>query len=247
MTDLEPRQFTTTRWSLVLAAAGAGGDSRSPDARTAMESLCRTYWYPLYAFVRRSGYAHDDAMDLTQGFFTKMLEKNDLKSVDPARGRFRSWLLGCMKHYLANEHDRATAQKRGGGKNILSFDLGDSAGDADNRYRLEPAHDLTPEKVFDRRWAMVLIENVLNQLRTECRATDKEKLFDTVKPYLWGERNESYAEAAPTLDMTEAALKAAVHRLRKRYKDLLRLEISHTVHSAAEVDEEIRDLFAALA
>lgn len=246
MTDLQPRQFTTTRWSIVLAAAGAG-DSKSPDARTAMETLCRTYWYPLYAFVRRSGYGHDDAMDLTQGFFTKMLEKNDLRSVDPARGRFRSWLLGCMKHYLANEHDRATAQKRGGGKNILSFDLGDTANDADSRYRLEPAHDLTPDKVFDRRWAMVLIENVLNQLRAECRATDKEKLFETVKPYLWGERNESYAEAAPTLEMTEAALKAAVHRLRKRYKDLLRLEISHTVHSAAEVDEEIRDLFAALA
>src|SRR3954468_10161492 len=131
MTDLEPRQFITTRWSLVLAAA----DRDAPEARSAMESLCRTYWYPLYAFVRRSGYGHDDAIDLTQGFFTKMLEKNDLKSVDPSRGRFRSWLLGCMKHYLANEHDRATAQKRGGGKSILSFDL-DSAGDADSRYRL---------------------------------------------------------------------------------------------------------------
>jgi RNA polymerase sigma-70 factor (ECF subfamily) len=245
MTDLEPRAFTTTRWSVVLAAAGAGAAPDSPDARSAMASLCRTYWYPLYAFVRRSGYGHDDAMDLTQGFFAKMLEKNDLRTVDPARGRFRSWLLGCLKHFLANEHDRATAQKRGGGKQPLSFDL--DANDAQSRYRLEPAHELTPEKVFDRRWALVLIENVLSQLSEECRAGGKEKLFETVKPYLWGERNESYAQAAPSLDMTEAALKAAVHRLRKRYKDLLRLEISHTVHSAAEVDEEIRDLFAALA
>ena len=240
----QPRQFTTTRWSLVLAAAGKGA-ANAPDAREAMASLCRTYWYPLYAFVRRSGYGHEDAMDLTQGFFSKMLEKNDLRTVDPARGRFRSWLLGCLKHFLANEHDRATAQKRGGGKRIYNFDL--DPDDAESRYRLEPAHELTPEKIFDRRWAMVLIENVLNQLRAECAASDKAKLFETVKPYLWGERNESYAEAAPTLDMTEAALKAAVHRLRKRYKDLLRLEISHTVHSAAEVDEEIRDLFAALA
>ena len=240
MPELEPRQFTTTRWSLVLAAAA---DPRSPDARSAMASLCRTYWYPLYAFVRRSGYGHDDALDLTQGFFAKLLEKNDLRTVDRSRGRFRSWLLGCMKHYLANERDRATAQKRGGGKRVLDID----GGGAENRYRLEPAHDLTPEKTFDRRWALVLIENVLAQLGEECRAGGKEKLFETVKPYLWGERNESYAEAAPTLEMTEAALKAAVHRLRKRYKDLLRLEISHTVQSAAEVDEEIRDLFAALA
>lgn len=235
----DPRQFTTTRWSLVLAA----GDVSAPEARSAMTALCRTYWYPLYAFVRRSGYGHDDALDLTQGFFARLLERNDLKSVDRTRGRFRSWLLGCMKHFMANEHDRATAQKRGGGRKVLDID----GGDADNRYRLEPAHELTPERIFDRRWALVLIETVLAQLREECRASGKERLFDTVKPYLWGERNESYAEAAPSLDMTEAALKAAVHRLRKRYKDLLRLEISHTVNSAAEVDEEIGDLFAALA
>ncbi|MBE3096781.1 MAG: sigma-70 family RNA polymerase sigma factor [Planctomycetes bacterium] len=232
------RSFATTRWSLVLAAAH---DSR-PDAQAALATLCETYWYPLYAYVRRCGYESHDAEDLTQEFFARLLDKDGLASVDRGKGKFRSFLLASLRHFLANERDWARARKRGGGRTVLSFDRGE----AETRYRLEPSHELTPEKDFDRQWALTLLGQVLDSLEAEHAASGTERLFEGLKGFLTqAEGLHPYAEVACRLGMTEGAVKVAVHRLRRRYRRLLREQIAQTVAGPKEVDEEIRHLFGA--
>ncbi len=230
--------FPATRWSLVAAAKGGA----SPESRRALAELCQTYWYPLYAYVRRRGFPHEAAQDLTQEFFARLLEKGGFESVDPARGRFRSFLLAACNHFLANEHDRATALKRGGCRPALPLEFDDAEG----RYRREPAHDLTPERLFDRRWALALLEAVLGRLRREYEAAGKGRLFELLQGHLTGDAGRPYAEAAAELGVSEGSVKVAAHRLRGRYRDLLRDEIGQTLADPAEVDDEIRALFAAL-
>ncbi len=240
-TDAHPdaSRFRTTHWSLVVAAQ----DRAAPQAAAALEELCRAYWYPLYAFVRRQGNDPEEAQDLTQGFFTRLLEKDCLADVDRARGRFRSFLLAACKHFLANERDRTNALKRGGGTLRHSLTLRD----AEERYCLEAAHELTPEKLFDRRWALALLDQVLCRLREEHVQARKGPLFDRLKDFLVGRPDAgSYSQAGTELGLSEGAVKVAVHRLRKRYRELLQEEISRTVDDPAQVEEEIRDLFAAL-
>ena len=234
-----PAVFATTHWSVVLTA----GETDSQQAAEALEKLCRAYWYPLYAYVRRKGYAAHDAQDLTQEFFARLLARNYLSVADRNRGKFRSFLLGCLEHFLAREWTRAHAQKRGGGKLLFSLD----EMDAENRYLREPAHELTAEKIFDRRWATTLLDQAMTRLREECLASQKGDLFAKCQDYLSGERGEaSYADLAASLAMSEGAIKVAVHRLRQRYGELVRAEIAQTVASPDEVDEELRYLFAVL-
>lgn len=233
------RQFLTTHWSMVLAAR----DPSAPQAREALAALCSTYWYPLYAFIRLQGFDADHAQDLTQEFFTRLLEKDFLQVVDRDKGRFRSFLLAACKHFLANERDRANAQKRGGGCTHQPIDLETAEG----RYGQEPAHELTPEKLFARRWALTLLDQVLVRLQEEYHRIDKKPLFDLLKVFLTGEKGtQSYTEIAAKLDMTDGAVRVAVHRLRKRYRDLLCAEIARTVPDPGQVEEELQDLFAAL-
>jgi RNA polymerase sigma-70 factor (ECF subfamily) len=221
----------------------AAGDPASPQAHEALATLCQTYWYPLYSYVRRQGHDPDHAQDLTQEFFARLLEKDFLGQIDRERGRFRSFLLAACKHFLANERDRARAQKRGGGRQPLSLDLRT----AEDRYRLEPAHTATPDRLFERRWAITLLTEVLNQLRTEFAGTDRGPWFDRLKAFLTGEKAEtSYQQTAAELGMTVGAVKVAVHRLRRRYRELLREEIARTMNAQDDVDEEIRHLFTAL-
>lgn len=229
--------FATTRWSLVAAAQ----DPAAPESRQALADLCAAYWYPVYAYVRRRGHDHHQAQDLTQAFFARLLEKNDLADADRTRGRFRSFLLTACQHFLANQHDRATAKKRGGGRPHVALDFAD----ADRRYSHEPAHADTPERLFDRRWALDLLDRALTELRTEYEDSGRGKLFEALKGTLTG-GTEAYAELAQSLDMTEGAVKVAVHRLRQRYRDRLRAAIAETVEKPEDVDDEVRDLFAAL-
>lgn len=230
--------FATTHWSAVL---GAGTDSLAASA--ALEELCRTYWYPLYAYVRRRGYDTHDAQDSTQEFFARLLEKNSLSAVHPRKGKFRSFLLASMNHFLAKEWRREQTQKRGGGQPAFSLDV--SA--AEDRYKFEPVDALDPEKIFERRWAMTLLEQTLARLRVECSESGKADLFDELKGRLAGEkRQDRYAEIAARLNLTEAAVKKAAERLRDRYAELLRMEIAQTVSEPGDVDEELRDLFRAL-
>lgn len=231
--------FLTTRWSVLAAAA-------NPDpalSRPALETLCATTWYPLYAFVRRRGHGAEDARDLVQGFFARFLEKADLGSLDPARGRFRSYLLASVLNWLADERERASAQKRGGGLAPIPIDFGA----ADERYRMDPSHDLTPERLFDRQWALTLLELSLARVEKEYASAGKKELFETLKPALQGRSKDApLAELAVRLDSTEGAVKVAVHRLRQRFKDALRAEIAETVTTEEQIEEEIRDLFRAL-
>jgi RNA polymerase sigma factor (sigma-70 family) len=232
-------QFRTTHWSMVVAAQ----DRASPQATEALAALCRTYWYPLYAFIRRQGFDADQAHDLTQGFFARLLEKDFLQAADPQRGKFRAFLLTACKHFLANELDRAQALKRGGGQTILSLDHGT----ADQRYRREPAHSLTPERLFERRWALTLLQQVLARLREEFHGSSRGRLFDALKAALTADPNAlPYRPLAERLSMSEGAVRVAVHRLRQRYRDLLREEIAQTVDAPEQVEEEIRHLFQAL-
>src|SRR5206468_1031595 len=232
-------QFATTHWSVVLKA----GQSISTDANQALELLCRTYWYPLYAYVRRKGYDAHAAQDLTQEFFARLLARNYLSVADRNKGKFRSFLLGCLEHFLAREWTRAHAQKRGGGQPLFSLD----ETDAENRYLREPAHELSAEKIFDRRWATTLLDQAMARLREECLASQKGELFEKSQNYLSGEKGEaSYADLAASLGMSEGAIKVALHRLRQRYGELVRAEIAQTVATPAEIDEELRYLFAAL-
>lgn len=222
----------------------AAAEDSSPDVQEALSTLCETYWYPLYAFLRRRGYSADDAQDLTQAFFARLLEKHTLRHADPARGRFRSFLLASLRNFVANEHDRDTARKRGGGTPRLSLDLIA----AEQRFQLEPAIDETPERVFDRLWALTLLDKVLARLQAETSArAAKTAAFDQLKPYLTGDEPQlSYAETASRLGMSEGAVKVAVHRLRRRFRELLRDEIAHTVSAPEEVDIELRHLWAAV-
>lgn len=231
------RVFITTRWSLVVAA-----QSSSPAAREALAELCRLYWYPLYVYIRRFGHNHDEAQDLTQDFFTLLLEREDLAKLDPTRGRFRAFLLAACRHFLSNEHDRAAALKRGGDRLFLSLDLSD----ADRRYTTEPCHEQTPERLFDRHWALTLLGHVLQRLRKYYQTTGQLPLFEALKVFLTGETNDSHARVAAELGMSPGAVKVAVHRLRQRYRDLLCEEIAQTVDDPAMVDDEIRALFTAL-
>jgi RNA polymerase sigma-70 factor (ECF subfamily) len=232
-------QFTTTHWSVVLAAGQCG----TAQSAQALEVLCRTYWHPLYAYARRRGYPEHEAQDLTQEFFTRLLEKEYLRAVDRAKGKFRSFLLAAMEHFLAKEWRRAHAQKRGGGVSFLSFQ--------DSSAGLGPiqaaAPDLSPEEFFDQQWAITLLEKAVGKLRQEFTAAGKAEMFEELKIYLTGEKREaSYAELAARLDTTAAALKMAVSRMRQRYGELLRAEIASTVSGTEEVEEELRALLAAL-
>ncbi len=212
-------------------------------ASSALETLCRTYWYPLYAFVRRSGHDGHSAQDLTQDFFARFLAKNYLSNVNPAKGKFRSFLLAALKHFLADEWDKTQTVKRGGGKPLVSLD--DES--AESRYRLEPSHEITPDKIYDRRWALTLLELVLTRLEGEYEGQGKKRLFEVLQRWLLGkESGVPYSTAASTLGMTEGAMKVAVHRLRRRYRELLRLEIANTVACADDIDDELRHLLAAL-
>ncbi len=234
-----PRYFATTRWSIVLNA----GRTSSPDADAALETLCHAYWYPLYAFVRRQGRSRDDAQELTQEFFSQVLDRNWLRATDAERGRFRSFLLTMLKRFLAREHKRANSLKRGGGKRVLSLDV-DSA---ENLYRHEPVDGTTPEAVFDRRWALTLLDRVMNGLEAEYSDGARADLFRHCRSYLTGASSApSYAETGRELGMTEGAVKVAVHRLRKRYRDRLVEEVSQTVSSEDDVQDEIRSLLSAV-
>jgi RNA polymerase sigma-70 factor (ECF subfamily) len=231
--------FVTTHWSIVLSAKNRD----SVESDVALESLCRAYWFPLYAFVRRRGYSPADAEDLTQAFFAWLLERDWLESADQNRGRFRSFLLTSIDNFLSNEWAKARAQKRGSGRIIsLQFD------DAENSCAPEPAVNFTPEQSFEWRWALALLDQVMSRLSAEFAESGKAKLFEALKPCLVGERtSQPYAILALKLEMTEGSVKVAVHRLRQRYRQLLRDEIANTVATPEEVEEELRYLFAVLA
>ena len=231
-----PRKtFETTRGSPVPGA----GTELTPRGREALATLCELYWYPLYAYLRRRNHSAEDAQDLTQGFFARLLEKHALNTVDRTRGRFRSFLLASLDHYVSNERDRDRAQKRGGGTPPISLD----GTTAEDRYRREPPDPWTPEKIFDRNWALTLLGRVLARLRTDLHSEGKGELFDHLKVYLAGEQGAlSYHELGTALGMSEGAVKVAVHRLRRRYRDLLYDEIAQTVSTQEEIDLELQYL-----
>lgn len=230
--------FVTTHWSVVLTATGTD----TTQAQAALEHLCRQYWYPIYHFVRRQGHSTHDAQDFTQEFFARLLEKKWIASADQSRGRFRSFLLMVLKRFLAVEWRRANAQKRAGDRLTLPLDT------AETRYTREPADTSTPEQAFEKQWALTLLETVLRELRAEYENSGKGRLFETLKPCLTGSReSQPYVTLATTLDISEGAVKVAVHRLRERYRERLRAEIAHTVASSADVDNEMRHLFRVLA
>ena len=231
--------FATTHWSVVICAT----QETSPQAKDAIEVLCRIYWFPLYAYVRRRGYDAEEAKDLTQEFFLRLLQKHYLAHADRSKGRFRSFLLSSLNHFLANDWRRAQAAKRGGGQLPISFD----EASAETRYALEPRSDLSPERLYERQWALTLLDQALARLRDEFTALGQVRQFEQLKGFLTtGEAESTYAAVAAELGMTVGAVGMAVHRLRHRYRVLLTAEIAHTVASPAEVEEEIRWLFAAV-
>jgi RNA polymerase sigma-70 factor (ECF subfamily) len=228
--------FTTTHWSVVLAA---GGDA--PGAADALTALCRAYWRPLYAYVRRRGHGEQDAQDLTQEFFARFLEKNYVLQANQEKGRFRSFLLASMNHFLANEWDRVNTAKRGGGRTFIPWDQ------VEDEPQAAVESDLPPDRLYERQWALAVIDRVFARLREECSVAGKAELFDTLRVHLSGEQAvSSYSESGARLQMTAGAVQVAVHRLRRRYGELLRAEIAQTVSRREEVDEELRHLFAAL-
>lgn len=218
----------------------AAGGPESPKAKLALSTLCELYWYPLYSFVRRRGYDSAEAQDLTQAFFAMVLEKHSFSVADPARGRFRSFLLTALKHFLAKQWREMGAQKRGGNQPLLSINYQD----AEERYVHEPEHQLTAERIYERKWAITLLEITMRKLSDEYAMAGKSAIFDGIKCQLSGETPApSIREIAEVLQMTEGAVKVAIHRLRHRYGDLLRSEIADTVVRSAEVDDELRSLF----
>ena len=259
---IDADRFVTTHWSVVVRA----GSSHTSQSRRALAVLCEDYWFPLYAFVRRAGHSADDAQDLTQEFFLRLLAENTIAVADRRRGRFRSFLLGTMKHFLSKQRRCRAARKRGGGVTVFSLDFRDG----EDRYGLiEPADYATPERLFERRWAMTLLELVLGRLRDEYDSAGKRQLFERLKPFLAGSvgrekpksGGESGSSAAPSsissttpayrdigkeLSMSEGAVKTAVHRLRRRYRKLLVEEIARTVDDSESLDDELRELTAAL-
>jgi RNA polymerase sigma-70 factor (ECF subfamily) len=232
--------FLTTRWSVVLTAGRGSG----PDSRRALAELCETYWYPLYAYVRRRGHRAEDAQDLTQAFFTRLLEKKAVEAADPRRGRFRAFLLASLKNFLANEWNRERAQKRGGGRTALSLDF--EAADA--RFVAEPRDDLTPDRAYERSWALAVLDRALARLATDHAERGRSRLFERLEGTLVaGGPRVPYRELAVELGMTEGAVKVAVHRLRASFREVLRREVSHTVGGPEELEAELQDLIAALA
>ena len=232
-------KFATTPWSVVLAA----GSPESSHYQEALETLCRTYWFPLYAYLRGRGYDRYQAEDYTQSFFAALLEKPALSRADPKRGKFRSFLLSSLKHFVADEQDRMRAKKRGGDKEIMSLDFEN----AERRYGQEPAHNLSPEKLFERWWALGVLNQAMERLKTESSTLHKQQLFDRLKVYLVAEKGAvTYKEISAEFGMTEAAVRVAAHRLKHRFHELVREEIAQTVADSSHIDEEIKDLFTAL-
>src|SRR5262245_30661719 len=234
------RLFRTTHWSVVLAAGGPEIET----ARQALERLCQSYWYPLYCCVRRHGHLPDNAQDLTQAFFAKLLVKNQIALADRERGRFRTFLLRSLENFLRTQHRDATTQKRGGGREILSLD----AQTAEARYASEPADTLSPEKFFEKQWAGAVLENVLKALRREFSVSGRQELFEALEPLLWGDDTSMpYAEIGGKVNMTVVAVRVTLHRLRQRFQELLREEIAQTLENPSEVEDELRALRHALA
>lgn len=232
--------FVTTRWTMVLLA----GRKSSSHSDRALAELCQIYWYPLYAYVRRQGKTKEDAEDLVQAFFAGFLARNYLEGLAAERGKFRSFLLAALKHFLANEWDRTQARKRGGGAEHLSLNWQD----VNDRFHLDPPDPTNPERLFDREWALALLDRVISRLAAECAREGKADLFTHAKGFLTvGSASIPYGEAAKRLGAEEGTLRVAVHRLRKRYRELLRDEISQTLAEPGQVDEELRSLLAALA
>lgn len=230
--------FATTHWTVVLAA----GKTHTPQSDHALEQLCRTYWFPLYAYVRRRGYPKEDAEDLTQAFFARFLAKNYLKDLSIERGRFRAFLLASLKHFLINEWDKTQRLKRGGGAAHLSLDWKT----ADTHFQIASTAEPSPDKAYDREWALALLSKVIERLQAECESEGRRKQFAELKIFLTaGKGALSHAEAGKALGMDEAAVRTAVHRLRKRYRQLLRDEIAQTLSNPAQVDEEMQALFGA--
>ena len=227
-------EFPSTHWSVVLQAGAAPGSV----ARDALEKLCRIYWYPLYGFIRRQGRGPEDAQDLTQQFFAHFLEQETFKRAEQERGRFRTFLLACLKHFLVSDWRKVTAAKRSGGP-MLSLDQEE----AEERYKAEASDQLSPDKIFEKRWAAALLDQVLRRLGDEYAKQGKHQLFEKLKLSLWGNRETApYAELAPQLCLSEGALKVAVHRLRQRYLDMLRSEVAQTLANPSDVDDELRHL-----
>jgi RNA polymerase sigma-70 factor (ECF subfamily) len=232
--------WATTSWTQVLAAR----DAPTGVSRQALESLCRTYWYPLYAFIRRQGLGPDDACDATQAYFSTLLEKRYLDDCDPAKGRFRVFLMTSARHFLTKEREKARAWKRGGRVDIVSLD----GSDGEQRYQLEPADRLTPEEVFERRWALSLLERVLGLVKREASEAGREHEFERLKPFLTGEEPAAqYRQVGEELGMSETAIKTAVHRLRRRFGTLLREAVAETVAEPGDVDDEVRHLLGVIA
>jgi RNA polymerase sigma-70 factor (ECF subfamily) len=228
--------FRRTHWSLVRLAAGPG----SPESREALETLCRTYWFPIYAFVRRQGISPHDAQDLTQEFFARLLASHSIARADPRLGKFRTFLLGALKHFLADAQRKAHAWKRGGGVEIISL----QQAQAEDLYRLDPPDDHSPDKLFDQRWKVVLLETAVSRLREEFRAERKERQFEALKSFLSNEGSEAaYARTAAELNRSAKTIPVAVHRLRLRFRQLVRSAIAETVSTPDELDEEYRSLF----
>ncbi len=227
------RGFVTTRWSVVIAARG--GDSKG---REALSTLCQDYWHPIYAFIRRQGYAAEEARDLTQGYFVLLLEKSVLHDFRPTQGRFRSFLLASVRHFLSDARDRERAAKRGAGQAAIPLD----EVVAEESYRREPHTELTPEEIFERRWAFTVIDRAVRRLRDDSARRGTLEQFERLHPFLTGAGSDSYREAGSALGMTEGAVKVAVHRLRRRYGEMLRREVEETVVDPADVDGEIRYL-----
>jgi len=236
----QPAMFPTTHWSVVLAA---GDSAEGSSAASALESLCRSYWQPVYAFSRRMGAGAEDARDLTQAFFAELLSGRSLKRADPARGRFRSYLLGALKHFLADEHDRALARKRGGGIEFVPID----AVLAESRYGLEAAVQDAPDAAYDRAWALAVLDRALARLREEFTLSGRAALFDGLKAFLIGDRGDvTFAQAADRLRITEGAAKMTVTRMRQRFRALVRQELAQTVVTSAELEQELKAFAAAL-
>jgi RNA polymerase sigma-70 factor (ECF subfamily) len=230
--------FVTTHWTVVLAA----GQRHTPQSDHALEELCRTYWFPLYAYVRRRGHSKQDAEDSVQAFFARFLEKNYLTGLSAERGRFRAFLLASLKHFLINEWKKSQRQKRGGGEINLSLDWQT----ADTKFQVAATNEPSPDRAFDREWALALLAKVIERLQQECAADGKARLFDQLKMFLMAGKGESaQSDVAKTLGMEEGAVRVAIHRLRKRYRVLLRDEIAQTLADESQVDEEMRALFGA--
>lgn len=237
--DAPPPLFLTTRWSVVVTAQ----DKASPDSAEALEALCRAYWYPLYVFVRRQGHTPHDAQDLTQEFFAQLLEKDWLRAAEQGRGRFRTFLIISMKWFLAHEWQRRRAEKRGGGRTPLSLD----AALAEERYRAEPSGALPADHLYERRWALTLLEQAMTRLRGEYEGASRSDEFDKLKAFLTAERGTvPYQQVAAALGTTEGAARVAMHRLRKRFRAVFREAIADTVSNPEEVDDEVRYVVAVL-